>query len=47
MKSLTLDNFSFILIGIGSVLSAYAGNWSSTIYALLAMYLQYKIIKSK
>ncbi len=47
MKNLTVDNISFVLIGIGIITSAYFDNFPATVYALLAMFLQYKIIKSK
>jgi len=47
MKHLTVDNISFVFIGIGIITSAYFGNFPATVYALLAMFLQYKIIKSK
>jgi hypothetical protein len=47
MKDLMVDNIGFIFTGIGVVTSAYFGNFPATMYALLAMFLQYKIIKSK
>jgi len=47
MKHLTVDNISFVIIGIGAVTSVYFGNLPAMIYALLAMFLQYKLIKSK
>jgi len=47
MKHLTVDNINFVVIGIGAVVSTYFGNLPAMIYALLAMFLQYKIIRSK